>query len=121
MNLPDGEETHDEQVYLRVWQELGEPVAALTGWRLTGFDPEFVYTSPDGQTVTLSPAFVESLIAGLKLRGSNKKSPALTLKRTALRTAACVDCGAVLHQLGKGRPRQYCPDCLRVRKKLREP
>lgn len=121
MQLPNGEQTQDAEIYRQVWTELGEPVAALTGWRLTGFDPDFTYEAPDGQTVTLSRAFVEGLITGLKLRGSNKKGPELDLKRTALRTSACTQCGAVLHQLGKGRPRRFCADCLLLRKKLREP
>lgn len=113
--LPNGDKTHDQQLYSRVWRELGSVVERLIpGTMLSAFDPDLQFTMKDGPSLTLPAWAVEQLAQHARPVVGGK------FKLTRVRTKECVECGVPVHSIGPGRDRRFCADCMVVRVKMKE-
>lgn len=116
--LPDGTETENKKVYLAAWNSIAWALEALTGWAVSGFDPDFILTSGT-TTVSLPMVFVQALLTGHNKRIQAVSGRPTKPHRPEVRTTRCQDCGVEVHSIGRGRNRSLCRTCANARKKLR--
>lgn len=113
--LPNGSTTDDEQLHLRLWQELAHVVESLVpGAKVARFDAAHIhFTVVDRDQLTLPVWLIQTLAK--TARPMNGRG----FKLSAIRTQSCETCGVPVHSSGAGRTRRFCGDCSIVRAKLR--
>lgn len=113
--LPNGEVTDSQQLYLKLWTELGSVIEALVpGAKLAEFDSNLSFNVPGRESrLVLDVWFVETLARTARPADGRK------FRMSAVRTEKCKLCEKPVHTVGAGRTRLFCPECLVIHTKLR--
>lgn len=113
--LPDGSRTEDKHVHARMWDQYVLALQArIPGVSAVRFEPDtFTLKLRDGE-VTLPRWFVAKLVENTRTLEGRKFKP------ESMRAKSCEMCQQVMvYTFGPGRDRRFCPDCVKVRAKMR--